>query len=145
MNKKITLIIRAKNVGKDNLAPRHIDLVSDETVKVVAQGNERYLLQDQQTGVSPKKVLIKRVGNQLQLMLEGSTQPDLIIDDYFAPALPDALNEFIGVADDGQEFSYTLNMADNAVPENALIELEGAMSNGAAAGQNIHNCLQPKW
>ena len=126
MNKKFKVIISAKKAGKSGSVDKTIDLVQGEVVHIVAKGGERYQLLDAIAGVSPKKVLIKRVGSHLYIVLEGSTEPDIIIDNYFDEALPP--NSLEGLSEDGSTFEYTITNTQDSIAQDTLNEAAGAAS-----------------
>jgi hypothetical protein len=128
MNKKFKVIISAKKAGKSGSVDKTIDLVQGEVVHIIAKGGERFQLQEATASVSPKKVLIKRVGSHLYIVLEGSVGPDIIIDNYFDDTLPS--NSLEGVADDGSVFEYTVNETKDSIAQDTAVEAGGAASSG---------------
>ena len=128
MNKKFKVIISAKKAGKNGSADKTIDLVQGEVVHIAAQGGERYQLHDVTAGVSPKKVSIKRVGAHLYIVLEGSSQPDIIIDNYFDETQP--ANSLQGVSEDGSVFDYTISYSQDSLAQDTLNQAAGDVSGG---------------
>ena len=129
MNKKFKVIISAKKAGKNGAVDKTIDLVQGEVMHIVAKGGERFQLQEAAATLSPKKVLIKRVGSHLFIVLEGSAEADIIIDNYFDDTLPS--NSFEGVAEDGSVFEYTVNETKDSIAQDTAVEAGGAASSGA--------------
>ncbi|MEN9757835.1 MAG: hypothetical protein RL755_2022, partial [Pseudomonadota bacterium] len=108
MNKTYKVIITATKLNRIARVNKIIDVVQGSTTHIQAKGGERFELHDAQTGISPsiKKIITKRVGNHLHIQFEGSTQPDLIIDNYYDESvLP---NELSGVSEEGQVFDYVI-------------------------------------
>ncbi|MEY2666247.1 MAG: hypothetical protein RLZZ384_418, partial [Pseudomonadota bacterium] len=106
MNKTYKVIITATKANRIARVNKIIDVVQGSTTHIQAKGGEHFELHDAQTGISPpiKKIITKRVGNHLHIQFEGSTQPDLIIDNYYDDGvLP---NELSGVSEEGQVFDY---------------------------------------
>ena len=121
-NYKIT--ISTTKLNRMTRVNKSIELVQGRTTHIEAQGGERFHLQELQTGVSPKKIITKRVGKQLHIQFEGSTQPDLIIDNYYDDAvLP---NELTGTNQEGDIFDYVIDESSE------LGALDGAQANVAA-------------
>ncbi|MDH1053101.1 MULTISPECIES: Ig-like domain-containing protein, partial [unclassified Pseudomonas] len=63
----------------------------------------KYLLQVENSNVAPENVSVKRVGKDLQVFLNGSEEPELVIQDYFAEGMD---TQLYGAAEDGQLYSY---------------------------------------
>ena len=119
MNKTYKVIISATKLNRIARVNKTIDVVQGSTTHIQAKGGEHFELHDAQTGISPpiKKIITKRVGNNLHIQFEGSTQPDLIIDNYYDEGvLP---NEFTGVSEDGQVFDYVIGESQDVAQAGA--------------------------
>jgi VCBS repeat-containing protein len=79
-------------------------------VRLVAQRGARYELQDvtKGKGYAPDQVRIKRVGNNLTLMFDGSQAPDVVVEDYYSPSLKGegATPVLAGLAENGSVYEY---------------------------------------
>ncbi|MFJ3264435.1 Ig-like domain-containing protein, partial [Pseudomonas sp. NPDC086581] len=71
--------------------------------KVKAQAGTKYLLQVDGTDVAPGNLTVKRVGDDLQVSFEGSEEPDLTIQDFFAEGMD---SQLYGVSEDGLLHAY---------------------------------------
>ena len=76
---------------------------------VQAQKGMQYELLDQTTGLAPKHIVTMRSGNDLLITFEGSdvSQPDLIIRDYYDPAVYSSESAIIGRLEDGNFYPFT--------------------------------------
>ena len=76
--------------------------------RIKAFPNGRYLLQDPALkNAGPQKVRTQRVGKNLHVMLDGSVQPDLIVEGYFDEAnLIDPNQGLMGRGPDGLMHAY---------------------------------------
>ena len=104
--------------------------------KIKAVAGTKYLLQVDGSDVAPENVTVKRDGKDLEVFFEGSKEPDLTIQNFFAEGMD---SQLYGVAEDGQLYAYVrtdgegfyghLLMNDG---ESAPIALGGdALGNGA--------------
>ena len=71
-------------------------------VRIKVQKGAKYLLKGDD-GFAPENVTLTRVGNDLQITLEGETSPGLVLEGYYAQSEPVGL---YGVAEDGQLYAY---------------------------------------
>ncbi|MBD9518133.1 hypothetical protein, partial [Pseudomonas sp. PDM22] len=71
--------------------------------KIKAQAGTKYLLQVENSDVSPENITVKRDGKDLLVSFEGSDKPDLTIQDFFAEGMD---SQLYGVAEDGQLYAY---------------------------------------
>jgi len=127
MNKTYKVIITATKANRIARVNKIIDVVQGSTTHIQAKGGERFELHDAQTGISPsiKKVITKRVGNHLHIQFEGSTQPDLIIDNYYDDGvLP---NELSGVSEEGQVFDYLVGESQELLESVNLAQASSGM------------------
>ena len=125
MNKTYKVIISATKLNRIARVNKTVEIVQGSTTHIQAKGGERFELHDAQSGISPaiKKIITKRVGNNLHIQFEGSTQPDLIIDNYYDEGvLP---NEFTGVSEDGQVFDYVIGESQD-VAQAGVAEVAGS-------------------
>ena len=88
------------------LVPGHGDQGKSTRIKAFPKG--RYLLQDPAlNNQGPQKVRTQRVGKNLHVMLDGSVQPDLIVEGYFDEAnLIDANQGLMGRNANGAMRAY---------------------------------------
>ncbi|WP_161499671.1 S-layer family protein [Limnohabitans sp. TS-CS-82] len=85
----------------------------------------RYQLEDPAANnTGPDSVRTKRVGKHLNVMLEGSTEPDLIVENYYDDAvMVDASGGLYGRAEDGNLYEY--------IPEDPIVaNLPVALADG---------------
>jgi hypothetical protein len=84
-------------------------------VKAVPGG--KYQLVDATTGYGPENIRSSRVGQNLQVFFESRSQPDLVIEDYYAEA-PEGFNGLIGESESGRFYEYIPETAagNSAVP-----------------------------
>src|SRR5687767_11705273 len=73
------------------------------TTKIKATAGSRIVLADQDTGIAPENVTIKRVGKDLHVFMEGSEgrEPDLIITDFYGNDV-----SLVGMAENGSYYNY---------------------------------------
>ncbi|TNH01062.1 hypothetical protein FHQ22_11645, partial [Pasteurellaceae bacterium Phil31] len=83
-------------------------IANGETLTIKAQDEVNYQLVDNLTGLGPQNIIAKRVGNDLQILLEnGDTVPDIIIEDYYDNDDPAATtNLLIGQHENGNIYAY---------------------------------------
>ncbi|GER17706.1 Ig-like domain-containing protein [Variovorax boronicumulans] len=89
-------------------------------VRIKVQKGAKYLLKGDD-GFAPENVTLTRVGNDLQITLEGETSPGLVLEGYYAQSEPVGL---YGVAEDGQLYAYA--RTDGAGDIYALAEGQSA-------------------
>ncbi len=70
---------------------------SAKPLRIQAQAGVKYQLQelDKTQKTAPNYVKVKRVGKHLHLLLEGSQQADVILEDYYA-VMPEGYNGVVG-------------------------------------------------
>ncbi|QTD31477.1 Ig-like domain-containing protein [Pseudomonas fluorescens] len=78
-----------------------------EPVRLKAIEGGQYLLAQGEKGLAPQKISIKRVGKDLHLSLEGSDEPQLIIEGFYEHG-----GQLVGVADDGAYYEYVSSDAE---------------------------------
>lgn len=81
-------------------------------VKVKAAKGLKFLLVDDESGHSPQNVTMVRVGDDLQVSLEGTAtaQPELIIESYYAVEG----SKLVGQAESGAYYDYIASDGDTA-------------------------------
>ncbi|MES2251633.1 MAG: Ig-like domain-containing protein [Pseudomonadota bacterium] len=103
-------------------------------VRIKVQKGAKYLLKGDD-GFAPENVTLTRVGNDLQITLEGETSPGLVLEGYYAQSEPVGL---YGVAEDGQLYAYA--RTDGAGEIYALAEGQSAP---VALGGDSHGAGAP--
>jgi hypothetical protein len=122
---KKSALVLSKN-GKD--AGETIALNEGAPVKIKALANTKYLLKTED-GVAPENATLTRVGDDLQLTLEGGAGPAVVLEGYFSLAEPPGL---FGQAEDGRLYEYGRTDSD------AIFSLaQGEMSAIALAGDPV--------
>ncbi len=80
-------------------------------VRLLAQRGARYEFQDELKGkgLAPDQVRVKRSGNNLHVMFDGSQKPDVVIEDFYAaPNRNNGLTPVLsGMAENGSIYAYT--------------------------------------
>ena len=106
--------------------------------RIKATPGARYQLQDPAAkNTGPEKITSKRVGKDLHVMLDGSTDADLIVEGYYDDnMLTDNNRGLFGQAEDGQLYEYISADADPAGLPINLADGGSAMSQvlGTSAG-----------
>lgn len=103
MSKQTVIITRnAEGVIAQTMLPK-----SGQPLVLKAQAGVSYELKDVATNVAPDQVLLTREGNNLKITLSGKKKKndedeDVIIEGYY----DGAQGELIGLAEDGQYYSY---------------------------------------
>jgi len=100
--------------------------------KVKAQEGTKYLLKIENGDVAPENVTVKRVGKDLQVFFEGSDEPNLTIQNFYADGM-DA--QLYGVAEDGQ--LYTFVRTDGEGFNGQLLLADGEMAPIALGGESL--------
>ena len=119
---------------KDQVA-QTIDIEQGASAKanpviVKAQAGMRYQLTQANSPQAPHNVRAKRVGKDLQVFLEDSTQADLVIQNYYDET-PASTNALVGQAENGTVYSY--------IPESA--NATGLVPNLADGGNVVGMAL----
>ena len=91
---------------------------STGAIRIKAQADVVYVLSSESSKKAVTKVISKRMGNDLQLVLDDSIsgKPQLIIEDYFAP------NQNSALATQGSEGELVLFSPDNAAQMQTIAE-----------------------
>ncbi|QTD31476.1 Ig-like domain-containing protein [Pseudomonas fluorescens] len=76
-------------------------------VRIKAIEGGKYILAEGEKGVAPENITIKRVGKDLHLSLEGSDEPQLIIEGFYEHG-----GQLVGVAEDGAYYEYVSSDAE---------------------------------
>ncbi|TNG92213.1 hypothetical protein, partial [Testudinibacter aquarius] len=94
------------------------------TLTIQAQDNVNYQLIDDTTGYAPQNLIAKRVGNDLQVMLEnGDMVPDIIIEDYYGDEDPAAVtNLLVGQHESGKMYAYVPESGETSDAVSMLAE-----------------------
>ena len=96
-------------------------------LRIQAQAGEKYQLQelDQAQPAAPNYIKVKRVGKHLHILLEGSQEADLILEDYYE-VMPEGYNGVVGQDQSGAFYEY--------IPEDPDVKgLIGSLSDGEPA------------
>ena len=81
-----------------------------QALRVQAQAETLYELQDLATRKGPRSVRAKRAGKDLEIYLEESTQPDAVIEGYYDEAIVAAPGDsLIGIAPSGNMGVYVID------------------------------------
>lgn len=110
---------------KNGTATKHtIETLGSKTTMIDAPKNADWIeFVETKSGISPRKILTKRQGNDLLVYFdETETEPDLIIKDYYDS---DALLPVLGLDSQGAYHAY---VAELAQPELALEQLASGVS-----------------
>ncbi|WP_140920435.1 Ig-like domain-containing protein [Limnobaculum xujianqingii] len=98
MGKNINLLVNSGGASSQSIA-----LDANKPVKIQLQDGNKYILKNQDNDYAPEHVTLKRHGNDLNVILDGDTNPAIVIDDYYVSGNQQPL---LGVAEDGQLYSY---------------------------------------
>ncbi|MNM17105.1 hypothetical protein D3C81_273700 [compost metagenome] len=92
-------------------------------VRIKAVQNGKYLLAENESGIAPENITVKRVGKNLHVALEGRDpdQPELIIEEFFSNE-----GQLVGLAEDGAYHEYIA--VDGNGDSDAAFLLEGVSS-----------------
>lgn len=103
--------------GKRIIQAENLTRNPEQPVSVKAIKDARYVLAQGASLTAPDMISIKRVGNDLHLILPGenSEKPNLIIEDYYPQR-----GEIIGLGEEGQWHSFTAVSADRTQDPQAL-------------------------
>jgi len=104
-----------------------------QPTRIKAVKGARYQLEDPAANnTGPQHLRTKRVGKSLHITLDGSTESDLIIDDYYDEAFQgDGGGGLYGRAEDGSLYEY--------IPQNA--SQEGTLMDSADGGSPVDQVL----
>ncbi|MDD4950444.1 cadherin repeat domain-containing protein, partial [Sulfuricurvum sp.] len=116
MSQVITLISRAKS----NIIEQQTITTSSKVITIDAKSGMSYELKNLTNNVSPKKIIIKKVNNDLEINIDGdlSGDFDVIIKDYYTQQNVD----IIGLAEDGNMYSYVTTSNDKLMHLNELTD-----------------------
>jgi hypothetical protein len=103
-----------------------------QPVRIKAKAGAKYQLVELEkaNAVGPDYVKVKRVGKHLHILFEGSTEADVIIEDYY-DVMPEGFNGVVGQAENGYFYEY--------IPE--VPEVQGLIPQLADGGQAVSLAL----
>ncbi|MBK5143694.1 Ig-like domain repeat protein [Budviciaceae bacterium BWR-B9] len=117
MSKNISLLVNSGGASS-----QVISLDSNNPARIQIQDGHQYILKNQDNNHSPENVTLKRHGNDLYVILEGDTDPAIVIDNYYVSGNHQPL---LGIAEDGQLYSY---ITSDALNEGYMLADEGVTS-----------------
>lgn len=105
----------------------------------------RYSLIDVQQGSAPDNIRVQRAGKHLKVLFDGSSQPDLVLENYFESVADAPYPTLTGATDSGAIHEYVpetgrmqdglQRLTDGSLPQGmALGGMELATTTGAAVG-----------
>ena len=103
-----------------------------QPLRIAAKAGAKYQLQelDKNKEAAPEYVKVKRVGKNLHILLENSTEADIIIEDYYE-VMPEGYNGVVGQAENGNFYEY--------IPEDP--DVKGLIPQLADGGQTVSVAL----
>uniref|UniRef100_UPI0025BD9D2E Ig-like domain-containing protein n=1 Tax=Limnohabitans sp. TaxID=1907725 RepID=UPI0025BD9D2E len=103
-----------------------------QPVRLQAKAGAKYQLLDLEKAkaVGPDYVKVKRVGKNLHILFENSTEADVIIEDYYE-VMPEGYNGVVGQAENGNFYEY--------IPEDP--DVKGLIPELADGGQAVSVAL----
>ncbi|WP_291932326.1 hypothetical protein, partial [Limnohabitans sp.] len=103
-----------------------------QPVRLQAKAGAKYQLLDLEKAkaVGPDYVKVKRVGKHLHILFDGSTEADVIIEDYYE-VMPEGYNGVVGQAENGSFYEY--------IPEDP--DVKGLIPQLADGGQAVSVAL----
>ncbi|HYP85148.1 Ig-like domain-containing protein [Variovorax sp.] len=104
-----------------------------DPVRVRAQEGVNYLLEGED-GQAPENITLRRVGQDLEIMVEGEDQPGLVIEGYFEPSEPPGL---YGVDAEGQLHAFVRTDGDGGIFTLVEAQTEAAALSGRPADIGI--------
>ncbi|TXI84622.1 MAG: hypothetical protein E6Q40_09090, partial [Cupriavidus sp.] len=116
-NAEIIVSRQGKLLGKA------VRIDSTSPAKIKAVPGARYVLKEADSDVSPENVTVRRVGDDLQVMLEGEDAPALTLEGYYALSEPSGL---YGIAEDAGLYAYVPTDASTgflALPDGQMTPL----------------------
>ena len=125
VDKKVLLIARLKEKA---LPGKTFELNAGmgdagQAIRISAEANTTYELQDLTTRRGPNAVRAKRVGRDLEIFLEGSAQPDAIIERYYDEGIITSPSESLtGITPSGNTGVYVID--EGLRPALSLLSLE---------------------
>ena len=88
---------------------------------------ERHLLLDVQQGSAPDNIRLQRAGKHLRVFFDGSSQPDLVLENFYSGNASDEAVTLAGTTDQGGLYAYqpetgrvqdtVSQLTDNAPPQ----------------------------
>ena len=133
MSKKFKLIVSTGNTDNNQT----VDVTQGQggrgqPVLLKAKAGAKYQLLDLEKAkaVGPDYVKVKRVGKNLHILFEESTQADVIIEDYYE-VMPEGYNGVVGQAENGNFYEY--------IPEDP--DVKGLIPQLADGGQAVSVAL----
>lgn len=114
---QVQLLIKTPNETQAKVID--IDTVRAYTVvldRLTLPSEVVFELFNKETAVAPQRILAKRVENNLEITIEDSNTPNLIIENYYEQ---EPTSPIIGLAEDGQYYAYLpeSGLAEQAIPE----------------------------
>ncbi|WP_186132029.1 Ig-like domain-containing protein [Burkholderia gladioli] len=98
--------------------------VAGAPASLEAVANGKFVLIDESTGLAPRQVAVKRVGQDLHIGLEGASadQPQVVIENYYGSG-----SQLVGEAEGGQYYEYAVSSnANSGAALSSLAEDAGA-------------------
>jgi len=133
MSKKFKLIVSTGNTDNNQT----VDVTQGQggrgqPVLLKAKAGAKYQLLDLEKAkaVGPDYVKVKRVGKNLHILFEDSTEADVIIEDYYE-VMPEGYNGVVGQAENGNFYEY--------IPEDP--DVKGLIPQLADGGQAVSVAL----
>jgi hypothetical protein len=133
MSKKFKVIVNTGNANNNEA----LDVTQGQggrgqPVRIKAKAGAKYQLLDLEKAktAGPEYVKVKRVGKNLHILFEGSTEADVIIEDYY-DVMPEGYNGVVGQAENGNFYEY--------IPED--MDVRGLIPQLADGGQAVSVAL----
>ncbi|TQS86842.1 hypothetical protein ELQ32_16645, partial [Limnobaculum zhutongyuii] len=117
-------------VNSGNSTSQVISLNAQKTIKIKIQPGSKYVLKNEDDNFAPENITLQRNGDNLNIILEGDSNPAIVIEDYYATGNDQAL---LGMAEDGQLYAY---MVTDGSAEGYLLE-DGSLAPAALAGTSL--------
>ncbi|MBK5143785.1 Ig-like domain repeat protein [Budviciaceae bacterium BWR-B9] len=117
-------------VNSGNSTSQVISLNAQKTIKIKIQPGSKYVLKNEDDNFAPENITLQRHGDNLNIILEGDSNPAIVIEDYYATGNDQAL---LGMAEDGQLYAY---MVTDGSAEGYLLE-DGSLAPAALAGTSL--------
>ncbi|TCJ98291.1 hypothetical protein EV694_0676, partial [Volucribacter psittacicida] len=98
-----------------------------EKIVIEASNKANYQLIDDNTGFAPQNIIAKRVGNDLQILLEdGDLEPDVIIQNYYSDNTEGTTNLIVGEHENGKIYAYVPTTGEKADAVSMLDDQDSA-------------------
>ena len=124
MSKKFKVIVNTGNANNNEA----LDVTQGQggrgqPVRIKAKAGAKYQLLDLEKAkaVGPDLVKVKRVGKNFHIQFDGSTEADVIIEDYF-DVMPEGYNALIGQAESGIGFEYVIESPEGRRALSTLLD-----------------------